>query len=120
MMKLHNFTLLPIICAVFFLLSGCAARESVSPAPSVPETAPAALLFNDQVAALPEGSTQYFAESPFGPATIEAGELYLAGLGNECRSARVTQGTMSHRFALCKDEKGAWRFIPSVFESVSR
>ena len=106
-----------LFCAI---LSGCAARESASPATSVPETAPAALTFNEQVAALPEGSTQYFAESPFGPASIEAGPLYLSGLGNECRSARVTRGSMSYRFALCKEENGAWRFIPTVFESMPR
>ena len=106
-----------VFCAV---LSGCAARESVSPAASAPETAPASLSFNEQVAALPEGSTQYFAESPFGPAAIEAGPLYLSGLGNECRSARVTRGTMSHRFALCKEENGSWRFIPTIFEIMPR
>ena len=106
-----------VFCAI---LSGCAARESASPATSVPETAPAALTFSEQVAALPEGSTQYFAESPFGPASIEAGPLYLSGLGNECRSARVTRGSMSYRFALCKEENGAWRFIPTVFESMPR
>lgn len=106
-----------VFCAV---LSGCAARESVSPATSAPETAPATMSFNQQVATLPEGATQYFAASPFGPAIIETGPLYLSGLGNECRSARVTRGTMSHRFALCKEESGEWRFIPTVFESVSR
>ena len=119
-MKSQNFTVLPILCAVVFLLSGCAARESVSPATCVLETAPAALPFNEQVAALPEGSSQYFAESPFGPASIESGPFDLSGLGNECRSARVTRGSMSHRFALCKEQNGAWRFIPTVFESIPR
>lgn len=119
-MKARHFAVLPVLCAVAFLLSGCAARESASPATSVPEMAPAALPFNEQVAALPEGSTQYFAESPFGPATIEAGPRYLSGLGNECRSARATRGSMSYRFALCKEENGAWRFIPTVFESMPR
>lgn len=117
MMLRHCLMLSFALCAV---LSGCAARESASPAASVPETAPAALTFNEQVAALPEGSTQYFAESPFGPATIEAGPLYLSGLGNECRSARATRGSMSHRFALCKEEKGNWRFLPTIFESMPR
>lgn len=119
-MNSRHFAVLPILCIVAFLLSGCAARESASPATSVPETTPAALPFNEQVAALPEGSTQYFAQSPFGPASIEAGPLYLSGLGNECRSARVTRGSMSYRFALCKEENGAWRFIPTVFESMPR
>ena len=104
-------------CAV---LSGCAMREPLAPAPAVSEPTPTSLPFNEQVAALPEGSTQYFAESPFGPAAIEAGPLYLSGLGNECRSARVTRETMSHKFALCKEENGRWRFIPTIFESMPR
>ncbi len=116
-MRRRQSLLFLVFCAI---LSGCAARESASPATSVPETAPAALTFNEQVAALSEGSTQYFAESPFGPATIEAGPFYLSGLGNECRSARATHGTMSYRFALCKEENDAWRFIPTVFESMLR
>ena len=106
-----------IFCA---MLSGCAAHEPLAPAPAVSEAESTALPFNEQVAALPEDSTQYFAESPFGPATIEAGPLYLSGLGNECRSARATRGSMSYRFALCKEENGAWRFIPTVFESMPR
>lgn len=109
--------LLLVFCA---MLSGCATQKTASRALPDPEAAPAALPFNEQVAALPEGATQYFAESPFGPASIEAGAFYLSGLGNECRSTRVTRGTMSHRFALCRDENGAWRFIPSVFESMQQ
>lgn len=116
MMLRHCLILSLALCAV---LSGCAARESAAPTALVPEEAPA-LSFEERVAALPEGSAQYFAESPFGPATIEAGPLYLSGLGNECRSARVTRGSMSYRFALCKEENGAWRFIPTVFESMPR
>ena len=116
MMRRQCLTISLALCAV---LSGCAARESAVPTTPVPEEAPA-LSFDERVAALPEGSTQYFVESPFGPATIEAGPLYLSGLGNECRSARVTHGNMSHRFALCKEKNGAWRFIPTVFESMPR
>jgi len=119
-MNLGNLRVLAVLCLGFFVLSGCAARESVSPAAAASGAAPAALSFNEQIAALPEGSTQYFAESPFGPATIEAGPLYLSGLGNECRSARMTRGSMSHRFALCKDVQGNWRFIPTIFENMPR
>ncbi len=120
MMNLRDLTVLPALCVALFVLSGCAARGTGEPAASEPEAVPAAVSFNEQVAALPEGSTQYFVESPFGPATIDAGPLYLSGLGNECRSARVTRGTMSHRFALCKEENGRWRFIPTIFESMPR
>ena len=114
MMLRHCLILSLALCAV---LSGCAARESAAPTALVPEEAPA-LSFDERVAALPEGSTQYFAESPFGPATIEAGPLDLSGLGNVCRSARVTHGNMSHRFALCKEKNSVWHFIPTIFESM--
>ncbi len=114
MMLRHCLILSLALCAV---LSGCAARESAVPAASVPEAAPAALSFGEQVAALPEGSTQYFAESPFGQATLDAGPLYLSGLGNECRLIRVTRGTASYKLTLCK-ENGTWRFIPSIFEGM--
>ena len=63
MMRREYLTISLALCAV---LSGCAARESAAPTAPVPEAAPAALSFGEQVAALPEGSTQYFAESPFG------------------------------------------------------
>ena len=114
MMRRQCLTISLALCAV---LSGCAARESAVPTTPVPEEAPA-LSFDERVAALPEGSTQYFAESPFGPATIEAGPLYLSGLGNECRSAYVNGNTGRYRFAVCREQNGAWRFIPTVFESM--
>ena len=115
MMLRHCLILSLALCAV---LSGCAARESAVPAASVLEAAPAALSFGEQVAALPEGSTQYFAESPFGPAAIDAGPFYLSGLGDECRSVRVARGSTSHRFALCKEKNSVWHFIPTIFESM--
>ena len=114
MMRREYLTISLALCAV---LSGCAARESAAPTAPVPEAAPAALSFGEQVAAQPEGSTQYFAESPFGQATLDAGPLYLSGLGNECRLIRVTRGTASHKLTLCK-ENGTWRFIPSIFEGM--
>ena len=119
-MNPQNFIVLPVLSAAFFLLSGCVARESVSPAASAPGAVPAALSFNEQVAALPEGATQYFAESPFGPAADEAGPFYLSGLGNECRPVRVTRDAIRHRFALCRNENGEWDFIPAIFESMPR
>lgn len=115
MMRRQCLTISLALCAV---LSGCAARESAVPTTPVPEAAPAALSFDERVAALPEGSAQYFAESPFGPASIDAGPFYLSGLGDECRSVRVAHGSTSRRFALCKEKDGAWRFIPTIFESM--
>ena len=114
MMLRHCLILSLALCAV---LSGCAARESAAPTALVPEEAPA-LSFDERVAALPEGSAQYFAESPFGPAAIDAGPFYLSGLGDECRSVRVARGSTSHRFALCKEKNGVWHFIPTIFESM--
>ena len=107
-------------CIVLPILSGCAARESASPATFVPERLPDALPFNEQIAALPEGSIQYFAESPFGPASIEAEGSYLSGMGHECRSARAASGDKSHRFVVCREKDGEWRFIPTIFESILR
>ena len=117
MMRLQYLLAFFVFCLA---LTGCAARGPVKPASSGPESTPASLAFSEEVAALPEGSTQYFTESPFGPATIDAGPLYLSGLGNECRSARLTQETMSHRFAICREENGRWRFLPTIFESMPR
>ncbi len=114
MMRRQCLTISLALCAV---LSGCAARESAAPNAPVPEEAPA-LSFDERVAALPEGSAQYFAESPFGPASIDAGPFYLSGLGDACRSVRVARGSTSRRFALCKEKDGAWRFIPTIFESM--
>ena len=114
MMRRQCLTISLALCAV---LSGCAARESAVPTTPVPEEAPA-LSFDERVAALPEGSAQYFAESPFGPAAIDAGPFYLSGLGDECRSVRVARGSTSHRFALCKEKNSVWHFIPTIFESM--
>lgn len=110
-----------LICLLFCaVLSGCATRGPVSEGKTAQEAASATRVFSEQVSTLPEGATQYFAESPFGPATVDAGPFYISGLGNECRSARVSRGSMSHRFALCKEENGSWRFIPTIFESMPR
>lgn len=100
------------------LLTGCAGRYAPTTL-SADSSVPLAPAFADQVAALLEGSTQYFAESPFGPATVTSGKSYLSGLGNECRSAYVNN-TGRYRFAVCREQNGAWRFIPTVFESMPR
>ena len=106
------------LLAVSLTLPGCAMREPLTPVVSEPEAVPLVVSFTEQVVAFPEGATQYFAESPFGPVTIEAGAVYISGLGNKCRSARVTGGSASKRFAVCLEENGTWRFIPTIFESM--
>ncbi len=117
MMNLRSVTALPVLCAAFFLLSGCAGRYAPATL-AADSSVPLAPAFADQVAALPDGSTQYFAESPFGPATVTGGRSYLSGLGNECRSAHVNGNTGRYRFAVCREQNGAWRFIPTIFESM--
>ena len=93
------------LLALSLTLPGCAMREPLTPAVSEPEAVPLAVSFTEQV-------------SPFGPVTIEAGAFYISGLGNKCRSARVTGGSASKRFAVCREENGTWRFIPTIFESM--
>ncbi len=116
-MQLQHILALFVLC---FALTGCAARGPAQNAATGTESPTSSLTFSEEVVALPEGSTQYFAESPFGPANIDMGRLYLSGLGSECRSVRATQGAVSHRFALCREGNGSWRFIPTIFESMSR
>ena len=106
------------LLALSLTLPGCAMREPLTPAVSEPEAVPLAVSFTEQVATFPEGATQYFAESPFGPVTIEAGGVYIFGLGDKNRSGRVTGGSASKRFAVCREENGTWRFIPTIFESM--
>ena len=101
------------------LLTGCAGRYAPATL-GVEANVLSAPTFAEQVADLPEGASQDFAESPFGPATVTGGGSYLSGLGNECRSARASSGSLRHRFAVCREQNGAWRFIPSVFESMPR
>lgn len=110
--------LLPLL-ALCIALPGCAVRGPIA-APVASGSRPSPTLFADQVAALPEGTAQYFADSPFGPATIDAGSFYASGLGNECRSARATRENESHRLAVCREVGGAWRIIPTVFEGMPR
>lgn len=114
---MHLGKLLPLL-ALCIALPGCAVRGPIAVSVTGPESSPT--LFADQVAALPEGAAQYFANSPFGPATIDAGSFYASGLGNECRSARATRENESHRFTVCREAGGAWRIIPTIFEGMPR
>ena len=116
-MRPQNFLGLLILCLV---LSGCATRKTRTFSPASLDGMPVSQSFTEQVAALPEGSVQYFAESPMGPSTVDAGSFYSSGLGHECRSARISNENMSHRIAICREENGPWRFIPTIFESMPR
>lgn len=118
MRKLH-------LAPLFFLcvaLSGCAVRATQGEREEGrAELLSAARPFAEQVAELPQGASQFFTDSPFGPATVEGGTAYVSGLDSECRSARATRGTEHFVFAVCRgSEADAWRFIPSIFESVPR
>lgn len=106
--------------AALALLSGCAGREAPSsPTFTADASAPEALSFSEQVAHLPQG-VRDVADSPFGPAAIDAGPAYHSGLGEECRSARATRDGETILFAVCRGPNGAWRFIPTIFESMPR
>lgn len=114
MMRLRG---LPLLLALCLALPGCAARGTGGPAASEAPAAPAAVSFAAQVAALPEGS-QPFAESPFGPVSVDVGPSYVSGLGDQCRPVRITRGTVRYKAAVCREENDAWRFIPIIFESM--
>lgn len=99
------------------LLAGCATRASISPEEQAKENALRA--FSEELSSLPTGASQFFPNSPYGPANIEAGGFYISGLGNECRSARILHGAGSYRFALCKGKDDQWLPIPTIFERLN-
>lgn len=118
-MNLQKVTLCFCLCTALLTLPGCALRKTQTQAePDAVAAQQPALLFSEQVAAMPEGATQYFAESPFGPVTVDAGGHYLSGLGHECRSVRVSRVAMSQKLVLCKGAKGGWGFVPTIYESM--
>jgi len=104
----HCLILSLALCAVLY---GCAAREYAAPTALVPEEAPA-LSFEERVAALPEGSAQYFAESPFGPAAIDASTFYISGLSNECRTVRIATRKHKPQIRALKGEKQSMALNP--------
>ena len=108
---------LALVLAITLALPACALRSSKQAAhdketPPVPS-------FAEQVAGLPNGVTQPFAQSPYGPVTVTAGSIYVSGLGNQCRPINIVQGTMQYRAAVCQEEQG-WRVIPTIFDNMPR
>ena len=108
-----------ILCvlAVCLTLSGCAVRGTSDK--DVPDVPPVPT-FTEQVAALPNGVAQPFEQSPYGAVLITAGSPYVSGLGNQCRPIRITQGSMQYKAAVCQQEDGEWRIIPTIFDCMPR
>lgn len=98
-------------------LPGCAKKPALTPEQADAEKS--LMTFNSELAEMPDGATRFFPNSPFGPTTIQAGPFYISGMGNECRSARVLQGSASYRFALCRQQDDLWHSIPTIFESIN-
>ena len=99
------------------ILPACAQRGSGK---SASETeVPPQPSFAEQVAMMPSGVAQPFAQSPYGAVTVTAGSTYISGLGNQCRPINIVQGTMQYRAAICREEQG-WRVIPTIFDNMPR
>lgn len=108
---------LVLVLALSLILSACALRGAGK---SASETEfPPTPTFAEQVAMLPNGVAQPFAQSPYGAVTVTAGSTYISGLGNQCRPINIVQGTMQYRAAVCREEQG-WRVIPTIFDNMPR
>lgn len=128
MNKISTLLLAGALCAA---LAGCTARQASNDSAAA-SAAPAQTYvpFADTVAAQPAGSVQFYAESPYGPVSMETGPLYYSGLGNECRPVNAVREGRAYRLALCRehtvsadkagDRMAPWRFVQTVFESSSR
>lgn len=110
-MMLWRTSICLLVCALF--LCGCAARDRRAGTPASSHESG----FAAQLAAMPAGSTQYMAESPFGPATVTVEAPYTSGLGNSCRLVYVMHGDTGEKRAICR-ENGVWYFLPRIFESI--
>ena len=108
---------LALALVLCLILPACALRGAgksadtadVSPTPT----------FAEQVAMMPNGVAQSFAQSPYGAVTVPAGSTYVSGLGNQCRPINIVQGAMQYRAAVCQEEQG-WRVIPTIFDNMPR
>ncbi|MDR1656935.1 MAG: hypothetical protein LBT47_05185 [Deltaproteobacteria bacterium] len=116
MMRTH---LLLISVILGIVLSGCVIRIVDKHPKKQVESEYTEPSFAEQVARQPEGTSNFYADSPIGPIMVETGTTYISGLGSQCRSARGTMETKSILLAVCK-VNGAWRFIPTIFDSGAR
>lgn len=108
---------LVLLLALCLLMPACALRGAGK---SASETeVPPTPTFAEQVAGLPNGVAQPFAQSPYGAVTVTAGSTYISGLGNQCRPINIVQGSMQYRAAVCREEQG-WRVIPTIFDNMPR
>lgn len=103
-----------VLCLI---LPACALRGSGKSASE--SEVPPTPTFAEQVAGLPNGVAQPFAQSPYGAVTVTAGSTYISGLGNQCRPVNIVQGAMQYRAAVCQEEQG-WRVIPTIFDNMPR
>lgn len=109
-----RFVLVLVLCLI---LPACALRGSGK---SVSETkVPPTPTFAEQLAMLPNGVAQPFAQSPYGAVTVTAGSTYISGLGNQCRPINIVQGAMQYRAAVCREEQ-SWHIIPTIFDNMPR
>lgn len=108
---------LALVLSLCLILPACALR---GPDKSASESeVPPTPTFAEQVAGLPNGVAQPFAQSPYGAVTVTAGSTYISGLGNQCRPINIVQGAMQYRAAVCREEQG-WRVIPTIFDNMPR
>ena len=108
---------LVLVLSLCLILSACALRGAGK---GTSETeVPPQPTFAEQVAMMPNGVAQPFAQSPYGAVTVTAGSTYISGLGNQCRPINIVQGAMQYRVAVCREEQG-WRVIPTIFDNMPR
>lgn len=108
---------LVLVLSLSFILPACALRGAGKSASE--SEVPPTPTFAEQVAMLPNGVAQPFAQSPYGAVTVTAGSTYVSGLGNQCRPVNIVQGAMQYRAAVCREEQG-WRVIPTIFDNMPR
>ena len=108
---------LALALVLCLILPACAPRGSGKSASE--SEVPPTPTFAEQVAGLPNGVAQPFAQSPYGAVTVTAGSTYISGLGNQCRPVNIVQGAMQYRAAVCQEEQG-WRVIPTIFDNMPR
>lgn len=108
---------LVLVLALSLILPACALRSAGKSA--LESEVPPTPTFAEQVAVMPSGVAQPFAQSPYGAVSVTAGSTYVSGLGNQCRPINIVQGTMQYRAAVCREEHG-WRVIPTIFDNMPR